>query len=120
MLSAPTGADLRPKGTTTSTLDFYQEHIPSRLRILKRGAAIDGKQPCIEEFSTRTDGTLTAFEITVGPAVLRHWLGQHIPGDLELPAKLMKKILGAMGRPAEPGPRIDYRKQVELLTADPR
>ena len=58
MLSALTGVTLRPRTTTSSTLDFYQEHIASRLRVLKRGAAIDEKQPCLEEFEIRTDGKL--------------------------------------------------------------
>jgi hypothetical protein len=116
MLSALTGAELEPGGKTAALLDFYQDHIASRLNVMKRGDRIDDRLPTIEEYTTRKEGKLTIFEIQIRPATLRERLGKQIPGGLELTAKLMKMILTMEGRPADPGPRIDYRKQVELLT----
>jgi hypothetical protein len=116
LLSAVFGVDLRPHATTKPALDYYQSHIASRLGWLKSGDAIDNKLPCIEDVTPRVSGKLIHFDIVVRPSILRERLGEYIPANLELVATLLKKLDGAARRPADPGPRIDYRKQVELLT----
>ena len=116
VLSAVLGVELKPHTTTEPALDFYQNHIASRLGWLKSGDKGDNRLPCIEDFTSHANGKLITFDIVVRPAVLRERLGEYIPDELELNAKLLQKLDGAQHRPADPGPRIDYRKQVDLLT----
>jgi len=115
-LNAMVGSDLGVHSTTTAAADYYNNHIASRLKWLKSGEEIDKKQPCIENFDKRVSGQSVVFDITIRPALLVERLGQQIKVDLELSAKLVRVFLEAEHRPADPGPRIDYRKQVELLT----
>jgi hypothetical protein len=118
LLSALSRITLTPGGKTSPALDFYQKHIASRLKWLKSGDSRDNRLPCIEDFTPRANGKLITFEILVRPGTLRDRLCEYIPGELELTAKLITKALNAQQRPADPGPRIDYRKQVQLLTDD--
>ncbi len=116
LLSALFGVELKARATTEPALDYYQKHIASRLGWLKSGDKGDNRLPCIDDFTSRANGKVIIFDIVVRPSVLRERLGEYIPAELELNAKLLQKLDGAQGRPADPGPRIDYRKQVGLLT----
>jgi hypothetical protein len=116
-LNAILGADLEPHRETAAALDFYHSHVESRLKWLSSGEEKDGKLPCIEGFTKRTEGNLIIFDISVRPSVLVERLATHIAIDFELNAKLLRDIMRAQKRPIDPGARIDYRKQVELLTA---
>lgn len=71
LLSAVFGIELKPGTTTEPALDFYQNYIESRLRWLKSGDKGDKRLPCIEDFTSRTNGKLMIFEIVVRPAILR-------------------------------------------------
>jgi hypothetical protein len=110
-------ADLKPHCETVAALDFYHSYIESRLRWLSSGEEKVGKLPCIEKFTKSTEGNLIIFDIAVRPSVLVKRLAAHIEIDFELIAKLLRDIMRAQKQPINPGPRIDYRKQVELLTA---
>jgi hypothetical protein len=110
------GADLKAHTTEQPALDYYQNHIASRLEWLKSGDKTDNRPPCIDAFTARKTGKLIIFDITVRPAILRERLGEFIPAELELSAKLLQTLFSTKHRPVDPGPRIDYRKQVELLT----
>lgn len=115
-VNAILGSDLGAHSTKSSAADYYHDHIASRLKWLKSGEKRDNKLPCIEDFEKRDSGQSIVFDITVRPALLVERVAQHIEVDLELSAKLLRVSLQAQHRPADPGPRIDYRKQVELLT----
>jgi hypothetical protein len=116
VLAAITGTELTAQTTTEPALDYYQNHIASRLEWLKSGDSIDNRLPCIDAFTVRDTDKLVTFEVTVRPAILRERLGEYIPAALELSGKLLQTMVSGQRRPADPGPRIDYRKQVELLT----
>jgi hypothetical protein len=115
-INAMLGSDLGAHSTTSAAADYYHNYIASRLKWLKSGDEKDSKRPCIEDFEKRVSGQSIVFDITVRPALLVERVAQHIVVDLELSAKLLRVFLEAEHRPADPGPRIDYRKQVELLT----
>jgi hypothetical protein len=115
LISAIFGVGITARETTEPALDYYQNHIASRLEWLKSGAPIDNKLPCIEGFTPRAESGLITYDIVVRPALLRERLGEYIPANLELMGNLLKKLDTAKHRPADPGPRIDYQKQVELL-----
>jgi len=115
-INAMFGSDLGAHSTTSAAADYYHDHIASRLKWLKAGEERDNKPPCIEDFEKRVSGQSIVFDITVRPALLVERVAQHIEVDFELTAKLLRVFLQAEHRPADPGPRIDYRKQVELLT----
>jgi hypothetical protein len=116
VLGAIVGTELKAQKTSQPALDYYQNHISTRLEWLKSGDETDNRLPCIDAFTTRMAGRLVIFEITLRPAILRDRLGEHIPAELELSGKLIQSILSAKQRPVDPGLRIDYQKQVELLT----
>jgi hypothetical protein len=115
-VNAMLGSDLEAHSTTLAAADYYHNYIASRLKWLKSGEEKDNKSPCIEDFEKRVSGQSVVFDITVRPALLVERLAQHIEADLELSTKLLRVFLEAEHRPVDPGPRIDYRKQVELLT----
>jgi hypothetical protein len=115
MLSAMFGGGITARETTEPALDYYQGHIASRLGWLKSGDPGDNKLPCIEGFTPRADSRLITYDIVVRPALLRERLGEYIPANLELVGNLLKMLDMAKHRPADPGPRIDYQKQVEFL-----
>jgi hypothetical protein len=114
-LNAMIGVDLGLHSGTSEAADYYIDHIASRLKWLKAGEDSEGKLACIEDYVRRDSGNAAVFDITVRPALLVERLACHISIDLELGAKLIKKLAEAQHRPADPGPRIDYLKQVELL-----
>jgi hypothetical protein len=116
VLSTLFRADLEPSTTTHAALDYYQNHIASRLGWLKSGDKIDNRPPCIDDFTTRVTGKLTIFDVAVRPSTLRENIGKYILTELELNTKLLQKLYSADRRPADTGLRIDYRKQVELIT----
>lgn len=107
--------NLQARGTTKPALDYYHDHMRTRLGWLKSGEPMDNLLPCIDDVTTQVNGKLTTFNITVRPAVLRERLGEQIPVRLDLAAKLIQQLNAAQRRPADPGPRIDYRKQVAML-----
>ena len=115
VIGALSGTNLQPHRTKRPALVYYQDHIASRLEWLKSGDQGDNRLPCIDAFVTRMPGRLVIFDITIRPATLCERLGEYIPAELELSAKLVQTLLSAKRRPVDPGPRIDYRKQVELL-----
>lgn len=115
LISAIFGAEMTARAKTEPALDYYHNHIASRLGWLKSGDPGNNRLPCIEGFSPRQTGKLITYDIVVRPGLLRERLGEYIPGDLELVGNLLKKLDRAKHRPADPGPRIDYQKQVELL-----
>jgi hypothetical protein len=115
MMSAMLGGGITAHATTEPALDYYQKNIASRLGWLKSGDPIDNKLPCIEDFTSRATGRLITHDIVVRPAILRDRLGEYIPASLELVGNLLKMLDAAEHRPADFGPRIDYKKQVESL-----
>lgn len=117
LMSAMFGGGITAHGKTEPALDYYQKHIASRLSWLKSGDPADNKLPCIEDFTPGGDSGLVTYDIVVKPALLRDRLGEQIPASLELVGNLLKMLDTSTHRPADPGPRIDYQKQVELLVA---
>jgi hypothetical protein len=115
-LSALLGFSLGAAAEEQPALDYYHNHILTRLGWLKSGDPGNNQLPCIDAVTSRTNGKLTTFDITVRPALLRERLGEQIPAQLELAGRLIQQVTAAQRRSADPGPRIDYRKQVELLT----
>jgi hypothetical protein len=115
LISSIFGGGITAHATLEPALDYYQKHIASRLEWLKSGDPGNDRLPCIESFTSRAIGTLITHDIVIRPALLRERLGEYIPGDLELLGTLLKKLDTAGHRPSDPGPRIDYQKQVELL-----
>jgi hypothetical protein len=115
LISAIIGAPLKARATVKPGLAYYQDHIASRLGWLKSGDPGDNKLPSIEGVTPRTDGPLITYDIVVRPALLRERLGEYIPANLELVGNLLMRLDTAKHRPADPGPRIDYKKQVDLL-----
>jgi hypothetical protein len=115
-VSTLTGSGLHPHAENFSAFDYYENHIGSRLKWLKAGDQKNDKQPCIEDFEAQRDGSLVVFHVRLRPAVLVERLSHDIETDFELNARLLRKIEKAQYRPSEPGPRVDYRKQVGFLT----
>lgn len=115
LISAVFGMRIGARETTEPAVDYYQKHIASRLEWLKSGDPGDNKLPCIESFRPSANTRLITYDIAVRPNLLRERLGEYIPANLELVGNLLKKLDTAKHRPADPGPRIDYQKQVELL-----
>ena len=115
-ISAISGIDLEANYETHPALDYYNDHIESRIRWLSSGDERNGVLPCIEGFTKRMEGPLASFDIAVRPAVLVERLARYIENDFELNAKLLHDLMKSQQAPAYPGMRIDYRKQVELLT----
>lgn len=115
VLSGLLGDKLSADTTTQPALEYYQNHIETRLKWLKSGDTGEQRPACIIDFTKSISGALTSFDITVRPAHLRELLGAQITADLEASAKLIQQINSLPQRPVDPGPRIDYCKQVEFL-----
>lgn len=115
LMKAKCGVDLEANYEATPALDYYHSHIESRLRWLVSGDEFGKIPPCIDGFTKRTDGQLIVFEITVRPAVLVEVLAKNIESFLEMRAKIFRTIMTSQN-PVYPGLRIDFRKQVELMT----
>jgi hypothetical protein len=124
LTKAKCGIDLEANYEEGPAFDYYHNHIESRLRWLSPGNEIGEKLrdvvgeilPCIEGFIKRTEGPFTVFDVTVRPAVLLERLARSIESYVELKAKLFRTIMMSQSLPGYPGLRIDFRKQVELLT----
>jgi hypothetical protein len=114
-IKATCGADLEANYETTPALDYYHSRIESRLRWLYSGDEFGKIPPCIDGFTKRTDGQLIVFDITVRPAILVEVLAKSIESYLEMKAKIVRTIMTTQN-PVYPGLRIDFRKQVELMT----
>jgi hypothetical protein len=116
MMSVLSGGAMKAKTSQIPALDHYQRHIESRLKWLKSGDPIDKCLPCIEDFTMRADGKLTTFDIVVRPALLRDRLAEYIAAEPGLTSALLERAYQGETRPPDTGPRIDYEKQVDLLT----
>lgn len=115
-LTAWAGHPVRAKEQVQPALDYYHEHISTRINWLQTGDLRNGVPPFIEAFTTRPNGKFSVFDIVVRPAVLCERLGAGIPAHLELRGDIHLKMTSLQRRPVDTGPRIDFRKQVELLT----
>lgn len=115
-ISAIFGIDIEAKGDTRPALDYFHAHILTRLRWLESGDPGDNRLPCIDGVTSRASGKLTIFDIEVRPSLLRERLGEQILAHFYFAGKMMQQLSSAQHRPAETGPRIDFSKEVELLT----
>ncbi|HAI32294.1 MAG: hypothetical protein CMO07_12295 [Thalassospira sp.] len=114
-LSALTGVEMSPTGEEKTLLEHYQDHIATRLKWLETGSEVDELAPCVERVSCAEVDGLQVFDIAVCPKVLCEEVSKRIPFALELSSKLLMLLATAQNRPGDSGPRIDFRKQVELL-----
>jgi len=53
MMSALTGSQIKAKSIQTPALDYYEQHVESRLKWLKTGDPFDNRLPCIDDASWR-------------------------------------------------------------------
>lgn len=115
-ISMMVGHRVEAKENRQPALDYYHDHIRTRLGWLESGDPMDNFPPRIDSVTSRMRGKLEVFDIVVRPAVLRERLGAEIPRLLELRGQINDKMFTAPRRPQDLGGRIDYRKQVEFLT----